>query len=372
MPLLLDLPRIYFDFGAVGALPSELARLHMGRPLFMTDRSLVECGVLNQVMSTLPSKTVFPVFDETPENPTVAGVEKAREIYMNQGCDGVIAVGGGSVIDSSKALALRSVHPAPIAQYERHPEKVTKATTPIIAIPTTAGTGSEVTSGAGIHPDPSTPSFGLSSPFLIPKVAICDPLLTMTLPPKLTAGTGMDALGQCVEAYLAKGNNPIIDAIALDGAQRAFKYVERAVVDGSDKEARWHMMMAALEGGIGIHKGLGSAHAIAIALSDQGFHHGILVTIALPVLLLFLEGRIGDRMIPLAKALGLNDGSQVAPMIERLNSRIGLPATLRSLGYSMGDVDRVAQLCVDSFFNETAPCVPTLDEYKRIVADTMG
>ena len=373
MTVLLNLPKIHFDFGAVGVLEAELTRLGMCRPLIMTDRNLVECGVLNKAMTSLPGDGGFPVFDETPENPTVEGVEQAFGIYLMEGCDGVVAVGGGSVIDASKAVAFRAGHDAPISQYERQPEKITDATAPIIAIPTTAGTGSEVTFGAGIHPDASKPAMNLGSSYFIPRVAICDPELTMTLPPELTAVTGMDALGQCVEAYLAKGTNPPIDAVALDGIQRSLTHLERAVADGSDREARWNMMMAALEGGIGIHKGLGSGHAIANALGDQGYNHGILVTIALPGVLRFMEDHVGDRMTTLAnKAFGLQSGSQVASAIEQLNQRIGLPTTLKQLGYRVRDLDRIAELCFGSKFNEAAPRVPTHDQYKMIITNVMG
>jgi len=292
---------------------------------------------------------------------------------MQEGCDGVVAVGGGSVIDTSKVVALRAGHEGPISHYANHPEKITDATAPIISIPTTAGTGSEITFGAGIHADSSTPAMNIGSPALVPRVAICDPDLTMTLPPGLTAGTGMDALGQCIEAYLATGNNPPIDAVALDGVQRSLAYIERAVEDGSDRDARWNMMMAALEGGIGIHKGLGSAHAIANTLGDQGYNHGILVTIALPGVLRFVEETLGERITALAKkAFGLQTGSQVPPAIELLNRRIGLPTTLRELGYRVQNLDRAAELCVGSKFNGTAPRVPTQDQYKRIISDIMG
>jgi len=373
MTILLNLPKIHFDFGAVSALYTELSRLNVGRPLIMTDRNLVECGVLDKVMSSLPRDCGFPVFDETPENPTVEGVEKACERYMQEGCDGVVAVGGGSVIDSSKAVAFRAGHEGPISQYVQQPEKITDATAPLIALPTTAGTGSEITFGAGIHPDSSTPSMNIGSPYFAPRVAICDPDLTMTLPPGLTAGTGMDALGQCVEAYLATGNNPPIDAVTLDGVQRSLAYIEHVVSDGSDRDARWNMMMAALEGGIGIHKGLGSAHAIANTLGDQGYNHGMLVTIALPGVLRFVEETLGDRMTALAKkAFCLQTGSQIASAIEQLNGRIGLPTTLRELGYTVRDLDRAAELCVGSKFNETAPRVPTQDQYKIIISDIMG
>jgi alcohol dehydrogenase class IV len=372
MSILLNLPKIYFDFGALSKLPSELFYLGIKKPLIMTDKNLVQYGALDKVLSVLPSDSQFPIFNETPENPTVEGVEKACELYLQDACDGIVALGGGSVIDSAKGVSLRSGHPAPISQYEDQPEKITDQTAPIISIPTTAGTGSEITFGAGIHPDPSSPSMTLGSPYLVPKVAICDPELTMSLPARLTAGTGMDALGQCIEAYLATGNNPVIDAIVFDGAKRSFAYIERAVNNGSDREARWNMMMAALEGGIGIHKGLGSVHAIANTLGYRGHNHGILVAVVLPSVLRFLEAHLSNRMEMLAKALDLEEGSPIAPTIRQLNSRIGLPGNLQELGYSMEDVDGAAEICVASIFNVTAPVVPSQEEYRMIIEGAMG
>jgi alcohol dehydrogenase class IV len=372
MTILLNLPTVHFDFGAVKALGAELARIGIDRPLVTTDQNLVECGVLKKVEAAITPASTFSLFDEIPENPTVEGVEKAFEIYRREECDGLVAVGGGSVIDSTKAVALRAGHPGPLSLYNRRPDRITDAAAPIISIPTTAGTGSEVTFGAGIHAEPSSPSMNIGSPHLMPRVAICDPDFSMTLPVSLTAGTGMDALGQCIEAYLAKGNNPPIDAVALDGAQRAWTYIERAVEDGSDKEARWNMQMAALQGGIGIHKGLGSVHAIANTVGDQGYNHGILVAIILPAVLRFLEGHVAERLTALAKILGLEEGGQVAAAVRQLNTRIGIPANLRELGYVMESIDRAAKLCVESVFNRSSARIPTHDEYKVIIAEVMG
>jgi alcohol dehydrogenase class IV len=212
----------------------------------------------------------------------------------------------------------------------------------------------------------------IGSPYFLPKVAICDPDLTLSLPPVLTAGTGMDALNQCIEGYLSVTVNPPIDAVALEGVRRALTHIERAVADGSNRHARWHMMMAALEGGISIGKGLGSAHAIANTLGDRGDHHGILVTVAMPSVLRFLENHVGDKMKVLAEVFGLKEGHDVAAAIEQLNTRIGLPTNLKDLGYLPDDLDRAAELCVGSVFNRKSPRVPTHDDYKMIIQDAMG
>jgi hypothetical protein len=372
MSILPRIPKVYFEFGAIGALSHGLEECDIKRPLLITDQGLVACGVFNQVLDADSRFREFPVFDTVPENPTVEGVDKAFDLYKQEACDGVVAVGGGSVIDSSKAVALLAGHPGPISQYHKSPEKVTSATAPIIAVPTTAGTGSEVSFGAGIHPDASTPGLNIGGEYIQPRLAICDPELTMTMPSFLTAGTGMDALSHCVEGYLSSSVNPIADAVALDGIGRVCKYIERAVKDGSDRSARWHMMMAALEGGISILKGLGPDHAIGNTLGDRGFHHGTLVTVILPSVLRFHEGHAGDRIKSMAAAFGLGSAEEIRGVIKQLNERVGLPTNLKEVGYMIDDIDRVAEICVDSYFNRTSPRVPTHDEYKTIIADAMS
>jgi len=372
MTPLLKFPKVQFDFGAIKALPAELSELGIARPFFVTDQGVVKCGVFSTVRQAMPVGGEFVSFDETPENPTVGGVERALAVYSGRSCDGIVAVGGGSVIDTAKAVALLATHPGPLGQYHGRTEKIISAIAPLIAIPTTAGTGSEASRGAGIHPDSSSRSDGVSSPHLVPKVAICDPNLTLSLPPRLTASTGMDALSHCVEGFLAKSVNPPVDAIALDGIQRIFAYLERAVADGNDREARWQMMMAALEGGMTISKGLGPAHALGNTFGDRGFHHGSLVTMALPTVLHLMEKHVPEKMNRLAKAMALGSGKAVPDWIKAFNTRLGLPASLRELGYAGGDIDEMANDAADSFFNATSPYHPTPAEYKIMIQKIMG
>jgi alcohol dehydrogenase class IV len=320
----------------------------------------------------MPGEAEFGVFDQVPENPTIQGVEHAVSAYRREDCDGIVAVGGGSVIDTAKAASLLVTHSGKLAEYHDHPEKITSSVAPLVAVPTTAGTGSEASRGAGIHPDASTRSAGVSSPNLVPRVAICDPDLTVSLPPRLTAGTGMDALSHCVEGFLSKSVNPLLDAIALDGIRRVLAYLERAVADGKDREARWQMMMAALEGGMSITKGLGPAHAVGNTLGDRGFHHGNLVTMALPGVLRLLEKHVSRKMDQLAHTMGLDSGSGVPAAIEALNTRLGLPGSLRAMGYPVGDLDEMAQDAARSFFNATTPYHPTEKEYKLILREITG
>ena len=198
----------------------ELAARGVRRPLIITDTGLVEHGVVEKLLAALPGNPDVAVYDGIPPNPTVAGIEGALAIYREQDCDGVVALGGGSVLDSGKALRVAVTHAEPIIEYLKDPSKITADVAPYITLPTTAGTGAEITFGGGIHPAPGEHQLGIRSPHVRPDLAICDPDLTLTLPPTLTAATGMDALAHCVEGYLSRNVNPPVEAIALDGRPR--------------------------------------------------------------------------------------------------------------------------------------------------------
>jgi 4-hydroxybutyrate dehydrogenase len=239
----------------------------------------------------------------------------------------------------------------------------------LVAVPTTAGTGSEASRGAGLHPDSKSRGHGINSSYIVPKLAICDPELTYSLPPRLTAATGMDALGHAVENFFAKPGNPMGDAIALDACTRVFTYIERATKDG-DKEARWHMMFAALQAMM-CGKGLGPVHALANTLGDQGLHHGAMVTIAMPAVLRAYEMRYADKTRKLAEALGLPSGTP-AEAVAAMNERLGIPASLRKLGYRGGELQELAEDSHKSFFNMTAPFHPSVAEYRGLVEEVLG
>ncbi len=372
MPELLAYPRVLFDFGAVGSIGSELAALGVRRPLLLTDRGLVEYGVAKRVLDALPADIEASVFDGIPPNPTVAGVEAAAESYREHGCDGVLAVGGGSVMDSGKAVRVAVTHDGSILDYLNDPARVTAAVAPLVTVPTTAGTGAELTMGGGIHPDSTTRALGLRSVHIKPDLAICDPELALTLPPSLTAATGMDAFGHCLEAYLAKKDDPPGAAIALDGISRVVRYVERACADGSDREARWHMQMAALQGGMAIYRGLGPVHALANTFGDADLHHGMLVTVSAPAVVRFYEGRLDSLLADVAAAMGQGGKPDVAGGIENLNERLGLPGSLREVGYDKSDLDDMSTDAAASHFNLAARVVPSREEYRQIVVDVLG
>ena len=220
--------------------------------------------MLDKVGTAAPSITSAPVFADTPSNPTEAAVRSALSEYSANDCDGLIAIGGGSPIDLAKGVALLATHNEPLETFAAilgGIPKITARVAPVIAIPTTAGTGSEVGRAALITLDDGR-KLGFISPHLIPRLAICDPDLTVGMPAWLTAATGMDAVTHCLETYLSPRYNPPAEAIALDGLARAVAHIERAVADGSDLEARSEMLMAALQGGLTFQKGLGAVPAL--------------------------------------------------------------------------------------------------------------
>lgn len=371
------LTTILFDHGAIRALPGELKALAIARPLLVTDRGVVAAGIAGRVIDLIAPSGDLPRFEETPGNPTEAAVLQALALYRQGGCDGVVAVGGGSSMDLAKAVALLATHPGPLAQYAMSLgglPKITPAVAPVVAIPTTAGTGSEVGRGALITLEDGR-KLGFVSPHLIPKRAICDPELTLGLPPLLTAATGMDALTHCIETFLSPRINPPADAIALDGAQRAIRWIERATADGRDREARWNMMMASMEGAMAFQKGLGAVHGMSHplgAIRELGLHHGTLNAVILPTVLRYNQGHVGDKYGRLRKVLDLKEGADLARFVEDLNARLGLPPGLGAMGVREDMIPALAAQAVIDHSTPTNPRPVGRAEYEMLYRQALG
>jgi alcohol dehydrogenase class IV len=227
------LTTIEFDFGAVQRAAEIAAAVGMRKPLLVTDPGLARGPILPRVRGIL--EAMHPaVYDRTPQNPDEPAVEEAAALFKAEACDGVIALGGGSPIDLAKGVALMATHEGPLEQYAVIAgglARITPRMAPVIAIPTTAGTGSEV-GRASLITLRDGRKLGFISPHMIPRVALCDPELTLGLPPSLTAATGMDALTHCIETYLSPRVNPPAEAIAIDGAGRAARWIRTAFTDG--------------------------------------------------------------------------------------------------------------------------------------------
>ncbi|MGE3477383.1 MAG: iron-containing alcohol dehydrogenase [Rhodospirillaceae bacterium] len=330
---MLFLNRVQFGVGALDFLAAEMEALAIRRPLIVADEGIVQLGLAERIGALAKTQLIYSA---VPPNPTEASVLQALDVYKGYGCDGIIAVGGGSPIDLAKAVALLATHEPPLERYAMiyGGMDLIGPTVPIIAIPTTAGTGTEVGRGALIALA-SGSKLVFASRHLLPAVALCDPSLTLTLPARMTAATGMDAFSHCVEAYLSPRLNPPVDAIVIDGARRAWRSLQRAVESPSDTDARADMMMASIEGGLGFQKGLGAVHALSHplgALSEVSLHHGTCNAVILPSVIRFNRSVAANRIEDLERALSLPHGLRLDQAIEERNERTGLPTSLRAMG----------------------------------------
>lgn len=366
MALITYVSRVQFDAGAIALLPDELALLGVERPLVVSDPGVSAAGLVDRAQAVLA--TPAPVFGETPSNPTETSALTALEIYRAQGCDGVVAIGGGSSIDLAKAVALLASHPGSLADYTLAGGGSDRIgpIAPVVAVPTTAGTGAEVGRAASLTLAGGGKA-ACVNPHLIPRVAICDPDLTLSLPARQTASTGMDALSHGIEAFCSPRINPPADAIALDCVARAATWLPRAVADGGDRAARWHMAMAAVEGGMVFQKGLGAVHAASHPLGALGHHHGELNAILLAPVLRFNQALAPDKFARLRAVIGLAPNADLADWAERLVESLDLPTRLTVLGLTESQVDDAAMQAVGEHLNQTNPRPLDAGEFRSIL-----
>jgi 4-hydroxybutyrate dehydrogenase len=374
MSTILYLTQIEFGPGARGTLQKSLADLAIRRPLIVSDHGVAGAGLLEKALGEGGADA--PKFLDTPPNPTEAAVGAALELYRAEGCDGIVAIGGGSPIDLAKGVALLATHPGPLEAYAAiygGIAKIEKSVAPIIAMATTAGTGAEV-GRAALLTLADGRKLGFISPYLIPKRAISDPELTVGLPRGLTAATGLDALSHCVETFLSPRINPPAEAIGLDGAGRIWRNICRAASDGKDLEARSEMMMGALEGGLSFQKGLGAVHALSHALGglpDLKLHHGTLNAILMPAIVRFNAGHVADKLERLKAAMGLSKSSDLAGELDKLNRELDIPRGLAELGVTEAMFPWLVERALADHSTPTNPRTPTADDYRALLAGAM-
>jgi len=370
--------QIQFDFGAVRLLAQECQRVGITHPLVVTDAGVKAAGVLQKALDALGSLPVT-VFDATPSNPTEAAVRAAAQLYQQHGCDGLIAVGGGSAIDCAKGVAIAATHPGPLTTYatiEGGSPKITEAVAPMIAVPTTSGTGSEVARGAIIIVDDHR-KLGFHSWHLVPKAAICDPELTYGLPPTLTAATGMDAIAHCMETFMSAAFNPPADGIALDGLTRGWAHIERATRNGQDAEARRQLMSASMQGAMAFQKGLGCVHSLSHSLGgvQPRLHHGTLNAMFLPAVVTFNAQAESvqreQRLEKMAHAMGLQSASDIPAALTDMNARLGLPTGLAAMGVERAWFDQVIDGALKDHCHGTNPRLANAQDYAAMLQAAM-
>ncbi|MBM3596777.1 MAG: iron-containing alcohol dehydrogenase [Alphaproteobacteria bacterium] len=376
MAVISYLTTIQFDHGAIRLVPEELRALGITKPLVVTDPGLVKNGLIDRLLTVLGNTVPRAVFDGTPSNPTEEALDRALALYKSEGCDGLIGFGGGSSMDLAKCVGLMVTHPGKIADYaliHGGLAKLKADAAPLIAIPTTSGTGSEVGRGAVITLRTGR-KLAVIGPPMMPKRAICDPELTLGLPPGLTAATGMDALAHCVETYISPRVNPPAEAIALDGVGRIGKWLERAVSNGNDREARWNMMMASMEGAMAFQKGLGAVHSLSHplgALQAPVLHHGTLNAVVMPAVLRFNKDHVGSKYDQLRSALGVGAGVELPAAITGLNRRIGIPAGLGAMGVTPDILATMAEYAEGDHCTQTNPRPATKADFLELYREAM-
>ena len=336
--------RIIFGVGTINTLAEQLSAFSPQKVLLVTDKGIREVGLANEVTGRLEAVHIdYAIFDGVHGNPVENDVFDGVDVFQKEGCDFVIGMGGGSPLDVAKLICLKATHPLPLVAYEvlnGGLDKISSDLPSMLAIPTAAGTGSEVGRGAVVTIESLGRKALVFSPHLLPKVAIVDPELTVGLPKIMTAATGMDALTHNLESYLSTVYHPICDGIALAGVKLVAQNLRRAVDNGSDLEARGAMMMAAMMGAIAFQKELGVTHSLAHPLSTvANLHHGLANAILLPYTMAFNKDAARDQLKDIAAVFGVNthplspdEAAQAAiDQVAQLCKDIGIPSHLRAV-----------------------------------------
>ncbi|MEK6750095.1 MAG: iron-containing alcohol dehydrogenase [Pseudomonadota bacterium] len=345
---------IRFGAGRISELGKIANQQHIERPLLVTDQGLVKLPIFARVRGILEEhKIPFTVFSDIKPNPTGKNVADGVLVYRQNNCDGVIAVGGGSALDAAKAIALMVGQDLPLWNFEDVGDNWTRVKTdgiaPCIAIPTTAGTGSEVGRAAVIVSETEHRKVIIFHPRMLPPVVIADPQLTFDLPPHVTAATGMDALSHCLEAYCAPGFHPMADGIAMEGMRLIKEWLTTAYRDPHNVAARSHMLVASAMGATAFQKGLGAIHALAHPLGAMyDAHHGLLNAILMPYVLVANAQAIDEKMTRLAALLGLKGkgAGAIIKWVEELRIELKIPHTLAAISIGSDHAADIAEAAV--------------------------
>jgi alcohol dehydrogenase class IV len=341
---------IRFGAGRIAELPSVCRELGLERPLLVTDAALAAMPMVREAIAGNEAAGLpTGLFSSISPNPVGADVEAGVAVYRAGGHDGVIAFGGGSALDVGKTIAFQSGQGRPLWDFEDKEDWWRRADpagiAPVVAVPTTAGTGSEVGRAGVILDEDAGIKKIIFHPAMMPRIVIADPELTVGLPPHVTAATGMDALSHCLEAWCAPGFHPMADGIAAEGVRLIHRWLKRAFEDGTDMDARGHMLVAASMGATAFQKGLGGMHALSHPIGALfGTHHGLTNAVLMPYVLAFNRPAIEEKIASLAAFVGLPGPSfdTFLGWIIELRRDLAVPPALTGLGVTADSLDRLA------------------------------
>lgn len=372
--------RMWFGNGRLAELPEACRKLGMARPLLVTDRGLSEVDFVQQARSLLREAGLGEAFHSGVEgNPAGRHVDTGVALFLEADCDGVVGIGGGSALDVAKSIALVARQQRPLWDFEDVGDQWTRADAdaiaPVVAIPTTAGTGSEVGRAAVILKEGSLEKKIIFHPRLLPGIVISDPELTVGLPPDITAWTGVDAFTHALEAWCAPGYHPMAEGIALEGMRMVLRWLPRAVEHGEDLEARGNMLVAASMGATAFQKGLGSIHSVSHVLGAlYGIHHGLANAVVLPFGVARNSRFLAARMPELCQALGIEGRDTGALVNHILEFRRGLaiPATLAELDIDDKDATEIGRRALADPSTPTNAGPVTADDLKELFLDAVA
>jgi alcohol dehydrogenase class IV len=364
---------IRFGAGRIRELPEACRQLGISKPLLVTERGLAALPITTGALDILEQAGLGRgLFAEVDPNPHEQNLASGVEAYKAGGHDGVIAFGGGSGLDLGKMVAFMAGQTRPVWDFEDIGDWWTRANAdaiaPIIAVPTTAGTGSEVGRASVITNSQTHQKKIIFHPKVLPSVVICDPELTVSMPKAITAGTGVDAFAHCVEAYSSPHYHPMSQGIALEGMRLVKEYLPRAYADGNDIEARAHMMSAAMMGATAFQKGLGAIHAMSHPVGAIfNTHHGTTNAICMPAVLAFNAGAIRDRFDKAAAYLGIEGGFDgFRSFVQEFNDQLGIPRRLSDVGVTEDRIDELAAMAITDPSCGGNPVELTVDNLKEL------
>ena len=343
---------IRFGAGRIAELPNACRSLGIARPLLVTDPALAKLPFINAAVSANEAAELpTAVFSDIEANPVGSNIDAGVAAYKSGSHDGVIAFGGGSALDAGKVIAFMSGQMRPLWDFEDRADWWSRADVkripPIIAVPTTAGTGSEVGRAGVILDEAEQVKKIIFHPRMMPAIVVLDPELTVTLSPDVTAASGMDALAHCLEAYCAPGLHPMADGIAAQGVKLIHDWLAMAVRDGKNLDARGGMLIAAMMGATAFQKGLGAMHALSHPIGAlYKTHHGLTNAVLMPYVLQFNRAAVEERLGRLAGFAGLPQASFDALLrwVIQLREQLGIPYSLRDLGVHDDQLDRIAMM----------------------------